>query len=222
MKGYIYKHTAPNGKSYIGQTTKRPEQRWGKNGEKYSSYIGKAIKKYGWGNFKHEILEEIEFDDIRELNNLEETYILKENTLYPNGYNLKTEGNNYIRTAEHNKKLSEGINKILDKRSKTFKERGCNIGSKNGMYGKPSPNKGKVMSEEFIEKNRLSHLGKKATEESKLKCSKSVSNLIWITNGIVNSRISKECQIPDGFYKGRKFSEHGINIVKMNIRKRSG
>lgn len=33
MIGYIYKHTSPSGKSYIGQTTQKdPQMRWGFKG----------------------------------------------------------------------------------------------------------------------------------------------------------------------------------------------
>lgn len=54
---YIYCHTAPNGKRYIGQTSKEPERRW-KNGWGYcrQPLFSKAIKKYGWENFRHEVL----------------------------------------------------------------------------------------------------------------------------------------------------------------------
>ena len=58
-KWCVYLHTNKiNGKRYVGITCKQPEKRWGKNGNQYkqSSYIGKAIKKYGWDNFKHEVL----------------------------------------------------------------------------------------------------------------------------------------------------------------------
>ena len=58
MKKYlVYKHTAPNGKVYIGITSSAAEDRW-KNGHGYSrqSYFFKAIQKYGWENFTHEIL----------------------------------------------------------------------------------------------------------------------------------------------------------------------
>lgn len=53
----VYKHTAPNGKVYIGITKQQPEKRWA-NGKGYLSnnYFTNAIKKYGWDNFKHEVL----------------------------------------------------------------------------------------------------------------------------------------------------------------------
>ena len=56
----VYKHTnVINGKVYIGITVNEPVVRWGRNGDGYSTqYFGIAIKKYGWENFKHEILFE--------------------------------------------------------------------------------------------------------------------------------------------------------------------
>ena len=54
----VYKHTSPNGKVYIGITHRKPESRWGRDGCGYKNnqYFWRAIQKYGWNNFKHEIL----------------------------------------------------------------------------------------------------------------------------------------------------------------------
>lgn len=56
----VYKHTFPNGKFYIGITSKvRIEERWGDSGKYYKGqFVYRAIKKYGWDNIKHEILFE--------------------------------------------------------------------------------------------------------------------------------------------------------------------
>lgn len=53
----VYMHTTPSGKVYIGITCRKPEKRW-KNGKGYSAsqHFSNAIKKYGWGNIKHEVL----------------------------------------------------------------------------------------------------------------------------------------------------------------------
>jgi len=109
MKGYIYKHTSPSGKSYIGQTYQKTAIRWRTEGKGYivCSLFYKAIRKYGWENFTHDILEEIEFEDIKILNQLEEDYIIKFNTLAPNGYNLKTFGGNALVSEETREKLRE-------------------------------------------------------------------------------------------------------------------
>lgn len=58
-KFVIYKHTnLINNKIYIGQTCQKPEYRWGSEGQGYknSPHFYAAIQKYGWHNFKHEIL----------------------------------------------------------------------------------------------------------------------------------------------------------------------
>lgn len=54
----VYKHTAPNGKIYIGITSQSPEYRWGRNGSGYvrNKHFYNAIKKYGWDQIKHEII----------------------------------------------------------------------------------------------------------------------------------------------------------------------
>lgn len=53
----IYIHTAPNGKKYVGQTRQSVDRRW-RNGEGYANnkYFYRAILKYGWENFSHEII----------------------------------------------------------------------------------------------------------------------------------------------------------------------
>lgn len=55
----VYKHTSPSNKCYIGITRLKPNKRW-KNGNGYitQQYFYRAIQKYGWENFKHEILHE--------------------------------------------------------------------------------------------------------------------------------------------------------------------
>ena len=55
---YVYVHTVPNGKMYIGKT-KDLQSRWN-NGEGYSPNTAfyKDILLYGWENIKHEIIAE--------------------------------------------------------------------------------------------------------------------------------------------------------------------
>ena len=51
-------HTSPSGKVYIGITCRKVERRWGVDGSGYKShpFFWNAIQKYGWNNFKHEII----------------------------------------------------------------------------------------------------------------------------------------------------------------------
>ena len=98
MSWIIYKHTnLKNGKVYIGQTKQDPTIRW-KNGLGYKdkdSVFAKAIKKYKWSGFKHEIIEK----DIKtqEEANKRESYWIKYYKSYIgfkdcNGYNMTLGG----------------------------------------------------------------------------------------------------------------------------------
>lgn len=64
-KYVVYLHTSPSNKKYIGITCQEPNQRWRNgNGYKNNQYFYRAIQKYGWNNFKHEILfENLSHDD---------------------------------------------------------------------------------------------------------------------------------------------------------------
>lgn len=54
----VYVHTnKANGKKYVGITRQKPKDRWrGGSAYKYNEYFYKAIKKYGWDGFTHEVL----------------------------------------------------------------------------------------------------------------------------------------------------------------------
>lgn len=53
----IYRHISPVGKVYVGITSQNAETRW-RHCDNYrdSTYFKRAIRKYGWKNFKHDIL----------------------------------------------------------------------------------------------------------------------------------------------------------------------
>lgn len=89
---YLYCHTSPDGKRYVGITKQNPFLRWlNGNGYKNNTHFWRAIQKYGWINFKHEILreglskEEAEELEIRCISELELTNSEK-------GYNIASGG----------------------------------------------------------------------------------------------------------------------------------
>lgn len=93
----IYKHTNKiNGKCYIGQTKQSLKVRW-KNGIGYdgSPVFYKAIQKYGWDNFTHEVIEDNILSQ-EEANNREIFYIKFYNSYIGfnncNGYNATLGG----------------------------------------------------------------------------------------------------------------------------------
>lgn len=91
-KYLIYMHTAPNGKSYIGQTCNLHRRNIVHKNTDGCRAFSNAIKKYGWDNLTHTILAE--GLTLEEANALEVALISQHNTISPNGYNLKSGGRN--------------------------------------------------------------------------------------------------------------------------------
>ena len=117
----IYKHTNKiNNKKYIGQTSQDPERRWRTNGEGYkdSPKFYEAIKKYGWNNFEHEIIEENL--NQQEANEREIYWIAYYDTFNNDeaGYNMTPGGGNYMKTLWENKEFREKMCKSFSESRK--------------------------------------------------------------------------------------------------------
>lgn len=152
-KFVIYKHTnLINNKIYIGQTCQKPEYRWGSEGQGYknSPHFYSAIQKYGWQNFKHEIL----FTNLtQEQANQKEIELIQkyqsQNPIY--GYNSDSGGkakipnqktrlkqslsaqNRPITTKETKEKLSK-INKGRSKTQETKKRMSLAAQQRDPLY----------------------------------------------------------------------------------------
>lgn len=116
MNNYsVYKHTLPrkisgkdNDMIYIGITSLKPEKRWANgSGYKNNDYFCRAIQKYGWNNFLHEILFEGLSCD--EAGQKESELIAEYNSNQKQfGYNLQSGGTNgYVYTEEVRQKMKE-------------------------------------------------------------------------------------------------------------------
>jgi len=169
----IYKFTnKKNGKVYIGKSI-HIERRYkehfrdaNKHGDDGSSYFYNALRKYGEEGFNFEALLDLSYlegkpDDIikKELDYWEVFYIKQYNANNPQfGYNISpggTGGNlgelSCIKISESNKKYFET----------------------HDVW-----NKGMKMSEDFVEKMKISNKGKYHSDETKIKMSKSHKGLL--------------------------------------------
>lgn len=145
-------HTSPSGKRYIGITGQNHKRRWRKNGAGYKNhvYFWNAIKKYGWDNFKHEILFEGLTKEEAEQKEIE--LIAKYNSNNENcGYNLSTGGESGSKGYKYTEEQREHVKRV----------RG---GKNNPMFGKHH-------TEEAKEKDRVSHLRENLSEETIYKMS---------------------------------------------------
>ena len=95
-----------NNKAYVGITKNSIEDRLKQHYKnKKCSIISLALRKYGKENFTVEVLENCKTLD--EANILEIFYIIKHNTVSPNGYNLHTGGNSHEISEETKIKQSK-------------------------------------------------------------------------------------------------------------------
>lgn len=91
-KYFVYRHIAPNGKMYVGITSKSdPTRRWGNGGVCYkkNAHFWNAIQKFGWDNFQHIIVAHgLSVDTACRL----EEYLIKKYDSMCNGYNQTSGG----------------------------------------------------------------------------------------------------------------------------------
>lgn len=160
----VYVHTNKyNGKRYVGITSLDTSERW-RDGKGYSKQVfGKAVSKYGWNGFTHEVL----FDNLSstEANNIEQELISKWNTRDSRfGYNVTCGGggiNGFKFTDESRKKMSESakhrnICYANRKKHPPISDETRAKMSKNNS-GANNPNFGKKHTEESLRKMGMSH-----------------------------------------------------------------
>lgn len=120
-KGVIYKLTSPSGKTYIGQSItfeNRLNQYKTRKNSSIGKYLKAAIEKYGFENFKIELLKVIDLEsDIEvtksKLNILEIEYIDNFDSLAPKGYNLTGGGNgSYKRLVSDETRRKLGLSNL--------------------------------------------------------------------------------------------------------------
>lgn len=113
--GYIYSITNEiNGKSYIGKTNDLV-RRWKEHcyGKGNTSILNKAIKKYGLEHFVFDIVAQIPFDSVEELNDVLkqlEVYYIGIYDTFNGGYNATIGGDGisyYHHSEDTKKKMSE-------------------------------------------------------------------------------------------------------------------
>lgn len=116
----VYQHrNLSNGKSYVGMTSRKPNERW-RSGKGYKNNLRmwKDIQNSDWNkDWEHNILGK--FEDKQEALNIEEMFIWLFD-LTNDGYNISTyDRNSYRRTDKTRRKNSE-----------------AHTGKKHPMYGK--------------------------------------------------------------------------------------
>ena len=172
---YLYRLTSPKGKSYIGVTSLPVERRWREHelaaGKKSNFAVHNAINKYGWENFKKEVLVVSDFDYIK---NLEIKCISAFNTKYPNGYNLTDGGEGVIGYTHTEESKLAWQNESY---KKNLSEKRVALWVNESYRAKQTLSKvGATLSTQHKTNISISLLGKKRTDAFKLKMKESYHN----------------------------------------------
>lgn len=238
MNNYIlYVHIAPNGKKYIGITSRNPKKRWA-NGKGYKNnmYFCRAIEKYGWKNIEHIILftnltkEEAEKKEI-------ELIAKYKTTNRKFGYNINN-GGNCVGTISEETKIKISIANKGKKVSEETREkmRKANLGKHHSQETREKMSKNntkywkdKHHSQETKEKLRKANLGKKLSEEQKIKISNSLKGRKTWNEGIKmkprsdesKKKLSKQviCIETQTIYFGTREAERQTGISHVYISK---
>lgn len=174
-KYYVYIHiNKVNNKKYVGITKTSLAKRWGKNGSAYirdkKSAFGRAIEKYGWENFYHEIFAtnlskeracELEVILIQVFRARDPRYgynVQPGGQLGNAGVVFSEESKEKMRKAKVGKKLTEDHKKRISESLK---------GHKPAKF-----------TDESREKLRLANVGKILTEETKKKISNALVGIV--------------------------------------------
>ncbi len=182
-------------------------------------YLNNAKKKYGRENFNKEILEF--FESKKEAYNAQEKYIIKFNTLKPNGYNISPKGGLGIPGSYHNEETKEKIriSHIGKKIPDDVKEKisVSRLGTKLSMETKRKISKSRIgskLSKETKRKIGDSKLGKSSklkgvlrSEETKLKISKTKRKNPFIYTDEIRKKISDAKKGKTPWNKGFVFTK---------------
>lgn len=169
MSYTVYRHTGPTGKVYIGITSQKPENRWGVGGcgYRYNTYFWRAIQKYGWEAFTHEIIAQGLTKE--KAAQVEVELIARHSSTDPaKGYNHSTGGEKSGAGARHTAEAKLKIAAANKGKTLSIETRKKVSASRKGWHpgpetrarmaeaskGRPSPRKGKKLDPETLERLR--------------------------------------------------------------------
>ena len=209
----VYRHTAPNGKMYVGVTSQPLQKRW-LNGYGYtrSTHFFNAIQKYGWDNIKHEVL--LEGLSKGEASLAEKLFIgYWDLTNRDKGYNIKEGG---VSNARHSQETKDKISKANKGKCHTDEAK---LKMSIARRGKPGTNLGKPRSQETKAKISKALMERIISEETRQKMSdaqKRREHPRGRDNHMYGKKASKATREKLSFArKGKKLSEqHKRNISK--------
>lgn len=226
----VYKHTSPNGKVYIGITSKDVKDRWDSGwGYEGNKEFSSDIKLYGWENIEHEILFsgltkekaiEKEIELISFYRNISKECCYNIQSGGERGYEMNEESRKRMSESHKGKKLSEETKKKLRTRYH---------GENHPFYGKHHTEEAKKRISE-THKGRCKYWkGKTFSEEHRRKLSEAGKGVVHSKESIKKWKFSNkkimtpviqidvETNLVIQFFDSSKEAERQTNIDSSSI-----
>lgn len=212
-KFWVYVHTCPNGKKYVGCTTQDPLRRWNEGKGYINQVFGRAILKFGWDNITHEVLE-VESEEEMYRKEIELISFFHSND--PKfGYN-QTEGGDRPPVSDRTKeKLSEALKgRVLSEETRK------KISESNKGKPKPHSEEWKTKVSSALRGRSGNFRGKRHSEETRKKMSLSQKGLTKACKG--KPKPLYAYRFPDNHIEKmtatkacRSYIKKGISLVKL-------
>lgn len=213
----VYVHISPMGLRYYGITGRDVKVRWNNgNGYIHNKHFYRAIQKYGWDAFRHEMVAEGLTK--QEACRIEEMLIDKYHTQDPRyGYNLSAGGehNWHSQAAKDKVSVANKGRKVSDETRRKLSE---------AHMGHPSALKGRSLSDEHKAKIAASLIGKphpKRTPESRMRrvvCDgteydsiQSCAKAYGVRQDMMSRWLSGDAPVPE------KFVDGGLSYVDTKV-----
>lgn len=195
---YVYKYTSPSGKFYFGITDckkrRSDEHKKKQNGAKDdNTKFANAIRKYGYDNFKYEILDEV--PTLEEAKFKEINYIFEFDSI-ESGYNMTPGGDHCGTPKKLTKDSVKLIKKDLEDNILTYKQISQKYSIVLSMVNKIAKGKAwcHILGEETVNRSHLFEKGKD-NSQAKLTDEQVIEIRKRLTNGESRAALMKEFDV---------------------------
>jgi group I intron endonuclease len=221
----IYKITnLINNKIYIGQTVKTINARWRSHCFVKTTFLGRAINKYGKNNFKKEIIETV--NSMEELNNREIFWIKHYNSTDREiGYNCASGGNRFKHSEESIEKMRVARRNRISKPFSESHKMNMSLAHKRRSEEKKKntpeivkirrPRKGYPLTEKHKEALRKGW-------EKRRRDNPTEFDLKYLKDGKKSCSVCKEIKELGCFSRKKRYSEARESQCSDCVRKRKG
>lgn len=208
---YLITHIE-SGLKYVGQSVDIDKRRYQHALGLCKMRLGRAISKYGWAAFSHEILEICSADQLDEA---ERAWISKHNSLSPNGFNLTSGGGRAMQVSEETRAALSAASKgrkLAPSTKEKLRQAGLNR-SEEYKAKISAANSARTYTPELIEKLSSGNKGREFSEQHRQNISKAGIGRPPTTLGMKHSAEARAKMSASRTGK-KQTAEHKVNAVK--------